>query len=43
MNMTLHKTCAIVKEVSAHDGNIHVHQAPFSHGTVSNKKKKQLT
>ena len=43
MNMTFHKMCAIVKEVSVHDGNKHVHQAPFTDGTASNKKKKKLT
>ena len=43
MNMKLHKMCAIVKEMSVHNGNIHVHQAPFSDGTASHKKKKELT
>ena len=43
VNMTLHKLCAIVKEMSVHNGNIHVHQAPFSDGTASNKRKKNLT
>ena len=43
MNMTLHKMCAIVKEMSVHNGNIHVHQAPFFDDTASNKKKKKLT
>ena len=43
MNMTLHKMCAIVKEMSVYNENIHVHQASFSHGTASNKKKTKLT
>ena len=43
MNMNFHKICAIVKEISVHNGNIHVHQAPFSDGTASNKNKKKLT
>ena len=41
MNMKFHKICAIVKEISVHNGNVHVHQAPFSDGTASNKKKKK--
>ena len=43
MNMKLYKMCTIVKEMSVHNRNIHVHQAPFSDGTASNKKKKKLT
>ena len=41
MNIKLHEICAVVKEISIHNGNIHVHQAPFSDGTASNKKKKR--
>ena len=39
MNMKFHKICE--KEISVHNGNIQVHQAPFSDGTASNKKKKK--
>ena len=43
MNMKFHKICAIVKEISVHNGNnIHVHQAPFFDGTASNKKTKRV-
>ena len=41
MNTKFHKICATVKEISVHNGNIQVHQAPFSDGTASNKKKKK--
>ena len=41
MNMKFHEICAVVKEISVHYGNIHVHQAPFSDDTASNKKKKK--
>ena len=45
MNMTFHKICATVKEISVHNGNKHVHQALFPDGTASNrqKEKKKLT
>ena len=45
MNMKFHEISAVVKEISVHNGNIHVHQAPFSDDTASNKnkKKKKLT
>ena len=43
MNMKFHEICAIEKEISVRNGNIHVHQAPFSDGTASSKKKKKLT
>ena len=39
MNMKVHEICATVKEISVHNGNIHVNQAPFSDGTASNKNK----
>ena len=41
MNMKFHEICAVVKEISIHHVNIQVHQAPFSNGTASNKKKKK--
>ena len=41
--MKFNEICAVVKEMSVHNGNIHVHRAPFSNDTVSNKKKKRLT
>ena len=41
MNMKFHEICAVVKEISVHNGNIHVHQAPFSNDKTSNKKKKK--
>ena len=41
MNMKFHEFCAIVKEISVHNGNMHVHQARFSDGMASNKKKKK--
>ena len=41
MNMKFHEICAVVKETSVHSGNIHVHQAPFSNDTSSNKNKKK--
>ena len=43
MNMKFHEICAVVKERSVHNGNINVHQAPFSNDTASNKIKKKLT
>ena len=45
MNMKFHEICEVVKEISVHNGNIHVHQAHFSDDTASNKnkKKKELT
>ena len=45
MNMKFREIFAIVKKILLHNGNIHVHQAPFSDDTVSNKnkKKKKLT
>ena len=36
MNMKFHEICAVVKEISVHNGNIHVHQAHFSNDTASN-------
>ena len=39
MNMKFHEICAVVKDISVHSGNIHVHQATFLNGTASNKKK----
>ena len=41
MNMKFHEIFAIVKEISVHNGNKHVHQAPFSNDTVSNKRKRK--
>ena len=41
MNLKFHEICAVVKEISVHNGYIHVHQAPFSNDTASNKKKKK--
>ena len=41
MNMKFHEICAIMKEISVHNGNIHAHQAPFSNDKASNKKKKE--
>ena len=42
MNMKFHKMCAIVKEISVHNGNTHLHQALFfPDGTASYKKKKK--
>ena len=41
MNMKFHEICAVVKEISVHNGNIRVHQAPFSNDTTSNKTKKK--
>ena len=41
MNMKFHEIRAKVKEISVHNGNIHVHQTPFSDGTASNRKKKK--
>ena len=43
MSMKFHEICAVVKDISVCNGNIHVHQAPFSNDTASNKKKKKLT
>ena len=40
MNMKFYAICAVVKEISVHNGYIHVHQAPFSNDTASNEKKK---
>ena len=42
MNMKFHESCAVVKEISVHNGNIRAHQAPFSYDTASNKKKKKV-
>ena len=39
--MKFHEICEVVKEISVHTGNIHVHQPPFSDDTASNKKKKE--
>ena len=39
--MKFHEIYAIVKEISVHNGNIRLYQAPFVYGTVSNKKKKK--
>ena len=39
--MKFHEICAVVKEISVHNGNIHVHQAPFSNETASNENKKK--
>ena len=39
--MKFHEICAVVKEISVHNGNIRVHQAPFSNDTTSNKTKKK--
>ena len=41
MNMKFHAIFAIVKTISVHNGKIHLHQAPFSDDTLSNKKKKK--
>ena len=38
MNMKFHKICVIEKKISVH-GNVQVHQARFTDGTASNKKK----
>ena len=43
MKMKFQAIFAIVKNISVHNGNIHVHQAPFSEDTVSNKKDKEKT
>ena len=43
MNMKFHEIFAIVKKISVHNENIHVHQAPFFDGTASNKKKRKLS
>ena len=43
-NMQFHEICAVVKEISVHNRNIHVHQAPFSNTRHQIKsKKKKLT
>ena len=42
MNMKFHEICAVVKEISVHNGNIHVHQAPFSNDTASNNKRAKM-
>ena len=39
--MKFHEICAIVREIPVHNGNTHIHQAPFSDGTASNEKKKK--
>ena len=39
MYIKFHKICAIVKEISVHNRNTHVHQALFSDGTASYKNK----
>ena len=41
MNMKFHEICAIVKEISVHNGNIHVHQAPFFPMTRHQIKRKK--
>ena len=41
MNVKLYENFPIVKETSVHNGNKHVHQAPFSDDTASNKHKKK--
>ena len=41
MNMKFHKICAIEKKISVHNGNMQVHQVPFSDGTTSNNKKER--
>ena len=43
MNMKFHDICAIVKEISVHDGNTHVHQAAFFpwHGIKQKEKEKK--
>ena len=42
MNMKFYENFPKVKEISVHNGNKHVHQAPFSDDTASNKKKKKV-
>ena len=39
--MKFHEICAVVKEISVPNGNIHVHQAPSSDDTASNKNKEK--
>ena len=39
--MNFHKICAVEKKISVNNGNMQVHQAPFSNGTASNKKKER--
>ena len=41
MKMKFHEICAVEKEISVHNENVHVQQAPFSDDTASNKKKKK--
>ena len=41
MNMKFYEIFPTVKVISVHNGNKHVHQAPFSYDMASNKKKKK--